>query len=93
MNETNAKILQFVIIFWLVLIAFATVFGNRMGTYFLDDTQTEDLKSISLTNGISVLWKIGTFQITENVPFLVTILLDIIVILTGIAILMAIFNR
>lgn len=90
MNETFAKVLQFSILFWLFLSLFAMVFSDRIENYFLDDSATTNLKS---GNTIGIFWNIMTFQVTTEVPIWMTIILDMIAILTVLAVIMAIFDR
>lgn len=91
MNETNAKLLQFVIIFWFILGLFGLIFSSRIGTFFLNTAEASDFTQTD--NPITVLWVIMTFQVTAEVPIWISVLLDIIVVLTIISIIMAVTNR
>lgn len=99
MNETFAKVLQFTFIFWILLGLLATIFGNRIGTYLLDDTAKDTIDEkvsygkLNILSGFSILFNVMTFQVTESVPIWITAILDIIFILTGISLIMALTNR
>lgn len=89
MNEVNAKLLQVVIIFWFLLGLFSFVFANRIGSYFVSTAEVTDFNS----DAITILWNIASFQVTEVVPVWISVILDIVAVLTIIAIVMAITNR
>lgn len=90
MNETFAKILVIVVCFWLGLIFLTNVFAERLGGYLLDDKAVSNLKA---GNSISILWEVMTFQVSGEVPFFVSVVLDLIAVLSVIMILFAVFNR
>lgn len=99
MNETFAKILQITLVFWLVLTLFSTLLASRIATYLVNDDATSSVHSnleyenIGLLSGFEILYDVMTFQVMENVPIWISAVLDGIFILTGISILMLIFNR
>lgn len=99
MNETFAKILSFTIIFWIVLGLFATIFAERMHSYILSDDAEDTIKDyvsygeLSLSTGVIILFDVMTWRLVEQVPIWITALMDIMLILTGISIVMALTNR
>lgn len=99
MNETFAKILNFTLIFWVLMALFSTIFAERMQDYIITDEATELLKDdvshgqINLLTGMGILYSVMTFQLIYDVPIWITAILDIIFILTGISVVMAVFNR
>lgn len=89
MNETFAKVLQFTVLFWIVLSGLAMIFNNRIGTYFLTDNAVEGMKDAT---SLGVLWNIMSFKITTQVPIWISIVLDSLVILTVISVIMAFYK-
>lgn len=99
MNETFAKILQFTIIFWILLSLASTLLASRMQTYILNDDAINDIEdkvkyeNINILSGVSILFDIMTFELIESVPIFITYILDLIFILTGLSLIMAITDR
>lgn len=93
MNETFAKVLQFVIIFWLIVGGLSIIFSKQIGTYFIEDDAINNIKETNSLSGITALWNIATFKVTEQVPIGISIILDIIALLSILALIMAVTNR
>lgn len=92
MNETFAKVLQYAFIFWIVLGLFATVFASRVNTYFITGSAGEIIETRSFDT-ISLLFNIATFQVNYAVPIWISVLLDVLIFLTFVALIMAFTNR
>lgn len=94
MNETFAQVLKFVIVFWLIMTLFAVTFANRIGNYYISGDIDDALKiDHPTTNAIEIFFDIVSFNVTVGVPLWLSIIYDIITILTIISVLALIFNR
>lgn len=92
MNETFAQILKYAFVFWIVLGLFSTVFATRIGTYFITGSNGE-LSETKTFDSVALIGKIATFQVTYAVPIWISVLLDVLILLTIVAIIMAFTNR
>lgn len=92
MTDTTNKTFYFILVFWVSVIFLIFTFNpwfNYATNADLDDIELDTNPSV---NTLQNLYNIMFFQITERVPYIVSLILDLMAIITLVTILQLVFK-